>query len=1011
MREHSFYQMKHLHPLYGSIDRSLAVGKYVLVDPLDDSSIIYLSPKEYKNLLKTWLSSETSIEVLHNPFNKGDIASLMNENSDTASSNNNPLLKGVKVLMTGRSKLLSVLSKRWDVHKMISLTNFNELGLVKSFLRIVIPLSLARPIKDVSSKIWLALRFIKYIENMNKKHGSSYVVNYLKLSQLAISRSISRKALSSLQELDPSRHYRRLTRTGLPTFIPTRDRRAILSGSDRVIRFWLTLYGLYRIVKSPALPKLNTITDPLVADNKFMNELMTFFANKAYDILSHYFSNIDLNITNWWNPETSSGISTTSWRSLYQTMYYMEKHEPLMFMYIKEWLSETQEEFVSVATSLLPSYYLLVKELQTWTARAIQKVELPEGIRFTINNKIELLNVTRKFPNLGYLSTKAEPAGKVRVFAMVDVLTQNIMRPLHIFLSNILKALPNDGTFNQEAMVDRARIKSAKYGGSYCYDLSAATDRLPILLQEAILSSLIGANLAQLWKRILIGRSYFLPRNKSSAQLFKNTPAALDREYYYSVGQPMGALSSFNMLGITHHLIVQYCYHCIKNEINNFNIDLIDNNTGWCIAYEILGDDVAIFHKPLADKYLEVMSLIGVPINERKSVIDQTGKTVELAKRTIHLGKDVSAISFKDMLTSAPFIQRSAIASRVSSRGILPVNLATQILTSFWGENPLLRKSFMEISYFFKFFEKGAISQRDLFFFLFLIKKISKTKGNPEFNLSSQMRSILGNVIAELTYNNVTSESSSSGSVFSNALWKQHIVEFNISILSLVPTAYKEMQNWKNYFTFERIDLFCELFATTMLDYNAYLTKEINTLPFYLTDWYESEEGSSFLHAMNNSGRIEAFLEKVHASMKQLKTFMLDKLFFNVDEILAKNEPTFPFRPNHEWYSLDETLFFPDLMFDKKGVNLDHIFSTFLNCVNEHELIVPLLSLPIREVPDHDLSKFNPLTKFYKLSNLYMRHLNDETDKEKDLLFGGSIATMEQTMKDLDIIFSLINFK
>jgi len=28
---------------------------------------------------------------------------------------------------------------------------------------------------------------------------------------------------------------------------------------------------------------------------------------------------------------------------------------------------------------------------------------------------------------------------------------------------------------------------------------------------------------------------------------------------HYAVGQPMGALSSFNMLALTHHLIAQFC--------------------------------------------------------------------------------------------------------------------------------------------------------------------------------------------------------------------------------------------------------------------------------------------------------------------------------------------------------------------------------------------------------------------------------------------------------------------
>ena len=41
--------------------------------------------------------------------------------------------------------------------------------------------------------------------------------------------------------------------------------------------------------------------------------------------------------------------------------------------------------------------------------------------------------------NIGQLSFKKEPAGKLRVFAMVDCLTQSAMKPLHDILSIIFK--------------------------------------------------------------------------------------------------------------------------------------------------------------------------------------------------------------------------------------------------------------------------------------------------------------------------------------------------------------------------------------------------------------------------------------------------------------------------------------------------------------------------------------------------------------------------------------------
>jgi catabolite regulation protein CreA len=62
----------------------------------------------------------------------------------------------------------------------------------------------------------------------------------------------------------------------------------------------------------------------------------------------------------------------------------------------------------------------------------------------------------------------------------------------------------------------------------FSYDLSAATDRFPIDLQVQILSMLYTKEVALAWKSVLVNRDYH----------FK------DNTYRYSVGQPMGALSS-----------------------------------------------------------------------------------------------------------------------------------------------------------------------------------------------------------------------------------------------------------------------------------------------------------------------------------------------------------------------------------------------------------------------------------------------------------------------------------
>jgi hypothetical protein len=90
----------------------------------------------------------------------------------------------------------------------------------------------------------------------------------------------------------------------------------------------------------------------------------------------------------------------------------------------------------------------------------------------------------------GQFAIKREAAGKIRVFALVDSITQSVMKPLHLGLFKILRSLPNDGTFDQDASVTRCSIKAMQYGQAFSFDLSAATDRLPVRLTAAIIESI-----------------------------------------------------------------------------------------------------------------------------------------------------------------------------------------------------------------------------------------------------------------------------------------------------------------------------------------------------------------------------------------------------------------------------------------------------------------------------------------------------------------------------------------
>jgi len=246
--------------------------------------------------------------------------------------------------------------------------------------------------------------------------------------------------------------------------------------------------------------------------------------------------------------------------------------------------------------------------------------------------------------NVGQLQFVKEAAGKLRVFAMVDCLTQTILHPLHKLLSSVLKSLPNDGTADQESSYRRARQKSIQYGCSFGYDLSSATDRLPIDLQVSIIAGLLlscglspkdSKELANLWKLILVQRSYAVPLLPKGVE----DPQDLQCSgVHYSVGQPMGALSSFNMLALTHHMILQMC-------AREIGLIKITNNSMWCDLYEITGDDVVIFNSKLASSYVKTMELLGLEINQKKSVVSLKTPAGEYLKKTWFNDFDYSQIS------------------------------------------------------------------------------------------------------------------------------------------------------------------------------------------------------------------------------------------------------------------------------------------------------------------------------------------------------------------------------
>lgn len=475
-------------------------------------------------------------------------------------------------------------------------------------------------IKKATSRIRLYHKFATYLLVLNKRHGAEFVVKYLKACNLAVSKFLAGQPLNSLRELEPDLPLPRLSKSGLPAIIGTRDRRSLAANSHRVIRLWLTLFSLYRVFLIPAKAKLNTITDPFVGDIESLKYMKDWFQNNSAIVLSGFIpSNIKLQ-DSFSVSERSSPSNSKSWLGMLTDLSILKSQPKLLNSLL----------FIMNKTCTKELYLIVQKLLNIVPGvHSCDFLSLPMKDLFKEHFSSSVFEEKSQI-GLGQLKQKVEPAGKMRTFAMVDSWTQTVLLPLHIYITSILSKIPNDGTENHNAAFDRARIRAQEFGCAYGYDLSAATDRLPLSLQISILVSLFGEEFSNHWANLLVGRPYYLYNKDKTISKF-----------FYSVGQPMGARSSFAMLGLTHHMLVQFASLRVSGS----------TTFEWETRYEIVGDDIIIFNKDLAEAYLVLMSDIGVPINMAKSVVAVNKPVVEFVKRVSVNGIDVSPFSWKQFIT------------------------------------------------------------------------------------------------------------------------------------------------------------------------------------------------------------------------------------------------------------------------------------------------------------------------------------------------------------------------
>lgn len=447
--------------------------------------------------------------------------------------------------------------------------------------------------------------YTKELNLLYQNGGPKLLVKYLKVCSVILQQVCAGYVLPDITPLG-LRVSR--SKSGLPRIIPAFHRKLILAGDKKVIRFWLTQFSLYRDIHFDGELKLSTITDPYTGTSNF-TEFIQF--TKPFKDL--FFRACDLEFSV--NDNSLFQILTSGPQASRQFDHAYNSH-PLTV--IKSLLN-----FIKYPDLLTSLKYLALYMKSTDIISLISSLV---GYWF---ERIKHINPKDDF--LGRLAIKEEAAGKVRVFAMVDPLTQWVLNPLHKVLFKVLKRIPTDGTFDQLKPLEKVPYGKVPL---FSFDLSSATDRLPIHLQKMILESLYGPDFAHHWGNLMVGRQYAPPVVTNNAV----TGASL-ASVNYTVGQPMGALSSWAMLAITHHFIVQTCAW----------IAGVTKKGDFFSEYAVLGDDIIIWNSAVARQYLSMMSSLGVKVGLAKSIISQKGKGIEFAKKTIIDGINVSPIPYKEM--------------------------------------------------------------------------------------------------------------------------------------------------------------------------------------------------------------------------------------------------------------------------------------------------------------------------------------------------------------------------
>jgi hypothetical protein len=239
--------------------------------------------------------------------------------------------------------------------------------------------------------------------------------------------------------------------------------------------------------------------------------------------------------------------------------------------------------------------------------------------------KLWSMIIPSKSNNLRKLSYFGDPEGKVRVIAIFDYWSQTALLPLHKGIMKLLSKLEMDGTKDQ-SFFTRKKLMPSDDNSFWSLDLTAATDRMPIALQKRVVKRLYGSeDKAKAWEYIMTALPFTLQVSNNDT-----------RTLFYGAGQPMGAYSSWAVMALTHHIIVQVAAQRA-------------GVVGLFKQYCLLGDDIRIDVDKVAQEYIKLLSELDMPVSMQKTHTSKEG--FEFAKRWFINGEEITGFSISGLLS------------------------------------------------------------------------------------------------------------------------------------------------------------------------------------------------------------------------------------------------------------------------------------------------------------------------------------------------------------------------